>query len=128
MKNEDKPDILIWTGENQPTRRLTCIISNDLDNFAHLVNLETVDVCKKIVNYSDSVFDDVDILNLPAIIDASLNAGFSKFYQFNPHLRRARGKEPVSNEGFASKEHYNQRNTKLVIKEWIKRNATTMEL
>jgi hypothetical protein len=83
---------MIWDrGESKQNHKLTCIILNNLKNFEHLVNERTIDICKKIVVYINHIFNDVDEYNLPAVIDSSLFVESSKFYQFNPELRLARG-------------------------------------
>jgi hypothetical protein len=98
---------LIWDrGESRQSHKLTCIISNDLKNFEHLVDERTIDICKKIVVYINHIFNDVDEFNLPAVIDSALFLEFSKFYQFNPELRLARGEVPISNDKFTSMSHF----------------------
>lgn len=104
------------------THKLTCIISNDLNNLSHLITAKTVSICKKIVAYNNHLFDNVDDLNLAAVIDSALFGEFSKFFQYNPELRALRGEKQVSNDKFVSMEHFTKNALKSSIRATIARN------
>ncbi len=137
LKESQKPDLLIksvindtlsiqnlfWDRGDGKSHRLTCLICNDLNMFTHLASPKTVDVCKQIVVYVNSLFDDVDSLNLPAVIDSALHLEFSKFHQFNPELRALRGEDPFPDgDSFESMSHYTDSKLDESIRRSINRN------
>ena len=82
---------MVWVDERRRKRCLTCIACFDVEKFAKkLVTPNTVNVIKKIANYTASVFDNVDPLHLGIVQNSSLYGKFSSYHLYNPILSRMR--------------------------------------
>lgn len=81
---------MVWD-DGRHKRSLTCIACFDVKKFAKkLVLPNTVNVIKKIANYTASIFDNVDQLHLGIVQNSSLYGKFSSYHLYNPILSRMR--------------------------------------
>ena len=108
MKNETETENETQNPKFMFNRKMTCLVVHDIGHFKHLVTKKGVKLINEIINFSNSIFDNVDPLHLRIVQNSSLNGMFCPYIECNKLMRRMKNLPVISDPLKSHKDWFTQ--------------------